>query len=240
MGIEIWAFRNLVEYRSSFNKGGDCVMLGRQGMHIMGPPYNKDNKVEECLKKHSLSPPAPDLLKGYAENFFKWLGASNIYSLDYSSYEGATILHDLNVPIADDLRDRFDVIFDGGTLEHVYEFPTAVRNCRQMLKPGGLFVSVSVANNFLGHGFYQFSPELMWRQFGREQGFEMLKLGITHGPDVFQDIPDPAEVGHRIEMGVTLTPNYIVTVSRKVGDSHSDVLQSDYAKIWKGTDSSTK
>ena len=197
-----------------------------------------DDRIRKCLVENELSIPEPNVLMGYAENFFKWLGAANIHSLDYSAYEGATILHDLNLAIPESLLGRFDVVFDGGTLEHIYEFPTAVRNCRQMLKPGGLFISVSVANNFLGHGFYQFSPELMWRQFGKANGFDMLNLGLTHGPDTLQQIPDPAAVGHRIEMGITLTQNYIVTVSRKIGDSSAGILQSDYVKLWNGADAS--
>ncbi len=41
---------------------------------------------------------------------------------------------------------------------------------------GGHFISVTFANNFLGHGFHQFSPELYFRVFCPANGFEVESL----------------------------------------------------------------
>ena len=83
----------------------------------------------------------------YSEPLFKNLGASKIDSMDNSSYEGATVLHDLNLPVAEDMKNKYTVIFDGGTLEHIFNFPIAIKNCMQMLRLGGHIISFTPANN---------------------------------------------------------------------------------------------
>jgi hypothetical protein len=100
----------------------------------------------------------------YADRFFKeCLGVSDVNSLDYSSYEGADILHDLNQPVPANLKGRFDAVVEGGSLEHIFHFPIAVANLMQMTKVGGTIFASTVSNNLCGHGFYQFSPELIFR-----------------------------------------------------------------------------
>jgi hypothetical protein len=48
-------------------------------------------------------------------------------------------------------------------------FPWCFRNVKAMLKPGGLFLLASPANNWLGHGLYQFNPDLLGQSvFSRE------------------------------------------------------------------------
>jgi hypothetical protein len=45
-----------------------------------------------------------------------------------------------------------------------------------LLKVGGTFVASTPANYFMGHGFYQFSPELFFRLFCPENGFRLAEL----------------------------------------------------------------
>jgi hypothetical protein len=78
---------------------------------------------------------------GWGEAFFRLLGAQRVDSIDASSIEGASLIHDLNTPIDDSLKERFSLIYDGGTLEHLFNLPQALRNCMEMLRLGGYFVS---------------------------------------------------------------------------------------------------
>jgi hypothetical protein len=55
----------------------------------------------------------------YSEEFFVLLGAKEIFSIDVSDFEGANILHDMNQPLPHSLISSFDVVLDGGTLEHI-------------------------------------------------------------------------------------------------------------------------
>ena len=41
-----------------------------------------------------------------------------------------------------------------------------------MLTVGGSIFVNTPANNMMGHGFYQFSPELMYRIFAEANGFD--------------------------------------------------------------------
>lgn len=98
--------------------------------------------------------------------------------MDASKYEGASVVQDLNQPVPDSLKERFDAIFDGGTLEHVFNIPAALKNCMEMTKVGGRFYMHTCANNLCGHGFYQFSPELFYRVFSEQNGFEVERMVI--------------------------------------------------------------
>jgi 2-polyprenyl-3-methyl-5-hydroxy-6-metoxy-1,4-benzoquinol methylase len=100
---------------------------------------------------------------GYAEPLLEMLGAKEIVSIDASAYEGCSIVHDMNQPISEHLKARFDLVLDSGSLEHVFNFPVAIKNCMEMVRLGGYLVTMNPANNCPGHGFYQFSPELFFR-----------------------------------------------------------------------------
>jgi hypothetical protein len=180
----------------------------------------------------------------YAEPFLKaCFGAVTVEALDYSSYEGAQHIHDMNQPIPDVLVGRFDVVIDGGTLEHIFNFPTAVANLMRMTRVGGRVFMSNPANNFFGHGFYQFSPELMFRIFAPENGFELRTLQVFEarypGPELTRnriayEVADPADVRSRVGL-VTKRPVMMVLEARKLEERplFSCVpLQSDYVNVW--------
>jgi hypothetical protein len=138
----------------------------------------------------------------YAEPLFYLLGAQQVSSIDASDYEKATYVHDMNTPIPDHLKGQFDLVDDGGTLEHVFNFPTALRNCMQMVKVGGHLMLNVPANNFLGHGFYQFSPELFFRALSEPNGYTVERLVTFKGYDYGQwyEVSDPRAVRSRVEL----------------------------------------
>lgn len=177
----------------------------------------------------------------YADGFLKALmGAGEIRSLDCSDFEGCDLVHDLNLPVDDSLRGRFDAVIDGGALEHVFNFPVALANCMEMVAPGGrLFIS-TMANNHLGHGFYQFSPELFFRAFTPENGYEIQRVllephpypgaELTSGHPLYE-VADPAEIGGRVRL-VTKTPVKMHVDAVRVGVKkvfETWPIQSDYS-----------
>ena len=66
---------------------------------------------------------------------------------------------------------------NGGTLEHVFHVPNALANLNAMLKPSGAILHVLPCNNWVDHGFYQFSPTLMFDYYAALQ-FEVLESAI--------------------------------------------------------------
>ncbi|MGH8513088.1 MAG: class I SAM-dependent methyltransferase, partial [Gammaproteobacteria bacterium] len=153
-------------------------MVGRQTLHL------SSRELHKLLGQFGYPVPVAavnDLFlrnQGFAEPLFHLLGAESIRSLDASDYEHATDIVDLNAPIDESYKNIFSVVIDSGSLEHVFNFPVAIKSCMQMVEPGGYFIGVVPGNNFLGHGFYQFSPELFYRIFTQANGFAVIKMFV--------------------------------------------------------------
>lgn len=97
---------------------------------------------------------------------FRMMGFSEVASVDLSSYERAEFIADLNQPFPEELRDRFDVVFDAGTLQHVYDIPEAMANIHRAVRVGGrIIIGMAASHNHVDHGFYMFSPTLFYDYF---------------------------------------------------------------------------
>lgn len=152
------------------------LTIGRQRMYVT------ETQLWALLKAHpeyGIKPGEAHAIlaeqRGFAEPLLRRIGAAEIETLDVSQYEGATILHDMNQPLASSYHDRFSAIIDGGSLEHVFQYTTALQNCMEAVEIGGHFITITPANNLFGHGFYQLSPELFFRALARENGFEICR-----------------------------------------------------------------
>ncbi len=209
-------------------------MIGRQ---FFDP---EPDELTQMLAVQGLSVTGSELLEqsgGWAEAFFRLLGAQTIDSMDASAFEGASIVHDLNRPIDASLHERFSMIFDGGTLEHIFDVPRAIQNCMSMLSAGGSFIQVAPANNFMGHGFYQFSPELLFQVFSSSNGFRvvvmLLQEDVRGGKSYV--VASPSLVGKRVQLTNRL-PTYVCTIARRekiVPLFAEPPAQSDYASAWR-------
>ena len=83
-------------------------------------------------------------------------------------YESAKHLHDMNEGIPGDFKEKYTAVLDAGSLEHIFNFPVAIKNRMDMVNVSGHYLAITPANNFCGHGFYQFSPELYFSVLTRE------------------------------------------------------------------------
>jgi hypothetical protein len=126
-----------------------ALMLGRQQMHDGSTP----------------------------ESFFASLGFESIESLDSDKSEGATVIHDLNQEVNPSLHENFSLVFDGGTLEHVFDVKTFLFNCSALVGLEGLVVHQVPVNNHINHGFYQISPTLLLA-FYTQNGFTPVGIGF--------------------------------------------------------------
>ncbi|MGE4017445.1 MAG: hypothetical protein AB7E82_13965 [Cyclobacteriaceae bacterium] len=168
----------------------------------------------------------------YAESFFRNLGAKVIDSIDASAYESASIIHDMNKPIPPEMFLKYSVVFDGGSLEHIFDFPTAIANCMNMVRLGGHFIGSVPANNLFGHGFYQFSPELFFRIFSMQNGFitKRVLLYFNEPDSNIYQVTDPATVKNRVKL-MNAKETYMLVIAQKTGYIKpfvSKPQQSDY------------
>ncbi|MGV6804689.1 MAG: hypothetical protein ACWA49_10820 [Ruegeria sp.] len=100
------------------------------------------------------------------EDVFKALGFGEVESLDVSDYEGAPLIYYLNQPQAPEhLVGKFDLVFTGGTLEHVFHISRALQHTASFVRTGGCLVHISPPNNWMKHGFYQLGPEWLSAYF---------------------------------------------------------------------------
>lgn len=209
----------------------NTLMLGRQQL------YTTENELKEVIPAEPHDGMSEILSGTYAEPLFQALGARVVDSLDFSPYEEATVIHDLNVPIPNHLKAKYHVVFDGGTLEHVFNFPAAIKNCMDFLKPGGHFISITPCNNQCGHGFYQFSPELFYSLFTKQHGFAMifmyLAVELPNGIRDWYEVINPEVAKARVTL-LNAYPTYLMILAKKEFDYVHElkVFQSDYSTIW--------
>jgi SAM-dependent methyltransferase len=171
----------------------------------------------------------------FTDGLLRTLGAQTVESIDASGYEGASIIHDMNTELPPALQGRFTLLIDCGTLEHIFNFPVAIRNCMRLLQPGGHLLLATPANNFMGHGFYQFSPELFYRVLSAENGFRirhMYVCELRHAGSWYE-LTDPATLGSRVEL-INSVPTYLLILATKVGETGELLAtapqQSDYER----------
>ena len=117
MGVDTHVLRLLSESRKGGLSFSSTIMIGRQNYWALNPS-------DLCSALGIKSEDASALFEQrYIEPLLKRLGAVRIESLDNSAFEQATVIHDLNEPIPEHLKASFSCVFDGGALEHVFNFP---------------------------------------------------------------------------------------------------------------------
>jgi hypothetical protein len=146
---------------------GKLLLLGQGDIYFSDNDYKQMAQMIGVSLNSSVAPglsyKADFAAKGYldTQSVFKRLGFSEVLALDYSDFEGADIIHDLNSPdILEELKQHFDVVIDHGTLEHIFHFPNALNAVFQFLKVGGRAITSSPSSGFFDHGFYMFQPTL--------------------------------------------------------------------------------
>lgn len=227
MGFDVQSIR-FIKYCHKRQELGKTVTIGRQEIDPLACKmiYKKnllrDNKgsryCEEVLVKN--------------------IGASSVDSIDISGYEKANILHDMNQPLPEELWNGWDTVIDGGSLEHIYHFPQAMDNCSRLCRLGGQIIHFVPGNNFLNHGFYQFSPDLFYEFYSTQNGYENTEVFITEvgGCGRCYKVSPPS--GERRElMSKRRILLMVCTRLRKKSDGIKIVYQKDYQISWAGAPS---
>src|SRR5437763_3852117 len=97
----------------------------KENVSQIGKQYVDCNSVQLTNIFKKFRYPPPSMADGPIDDIalFRALGFTSVESLDASDYEGADIVWDLNKAVPDSLKAKYDVVFDGGTSEHVFNFP---------------------------------------------------------------------------------------------------------------------
>ena len=220
MGLNINSLRFLLGLREQGILFGRVLMIGRQSLAVT------PGDVRTLLKRQWSEPSQSTLQRlttgsdVYAEQFFELCGATRVDSMDKTAYEGATVAHDLNLPIPQTLAGAYDLIVDGGSIEHIFNIPMALRNYMAMLSIGGHYVCNTATNNYSGHGFYQLSPEFFYAAFGPENGFSLLDAYLyeENGRNRWYRLKPPADAARRMTFQ-NCVPAHLLILARKSADT---------------------
>jgi len=207
----------------------DILFLGRQDC------TDRSKRAKDLISRNYKAVNLPNTDRGnsfFTDTLFLDCGwGSVIDTIDISSYEGANLVHDLNVPLH--LERKYDLIIDGGTLEHIFNVPIALENVSRLLKTGGKVVHFSPANNHMGHGFYQFSPELFASFYSPSNGFTSTKIFLydPRKPNKLFGVKIQ-NLSTRVEI-MNSGRLQIWCEATKVQDKHvKEIQQTDYLAQW--------
>lgn len=84
----------------------------------------------------------------------------------------AALTWDLGRPVAKDEHGKWQVIYDGGTLEHIFNTAQVFVNIHNLCAPGGLIIHITPVS-WLAHGFYNFTPKI-FQNIGRANGYKQI------------------------------------------------------------------
>ena len=148
----------------------------------------------------------------HARTFFEMMGIEEYNDLDKFEDDAPSILQDLNAPVPAELEGRFNLIIDGGTMEHVFDVRQVLENVVRMCRESGWVVHLSPSSNYVDHGFYSFSPCFFY-DFYEANGFGEFTCYILQvNPD---DLCEPSpyfEYTYGMDMRGMLDPDRQILV----------------------------
>ncbi len=160
MGIARGMARLLLAEAQKRPFSGSVLQLGRQDIY-----FNRA-QLDEWAGWHGLTLGGNTETDGPIDDagFFRALGFSCIHSLDIRPEQNSDyFIHDLNREIPGNLRGFYDLVFDGGTMEHVFDSVAVLKNIHRLLKVGGRVVHGSPCNNHgFDEGYHMYSPSFFW------------------------------------------------------------------------------
>lgn len=187
-------------------------LLEKEDYKRLNIPVNQEVYADKLLKEH-----------------FNLL---SLNSLDYSSFENADLIHDLNTPL-ENSKKQFDTIVDFGTSEHVFNVTECLKNISNLCKINGHVVHCLPANNNCGHGFWQFSPELFFSIYNDKNGFNETEIFLINlfDKENWYKIKKQ-KLGERLELNSS-EPLYLLVKTKKTGKNlYKNINQSDYEQQW--------
>lgn len=153
----------LLRITTQYQLSGKFAALGRN-IPVMGVTrdFMKSLEGKYGAKLNVAAHLDPSGLLNDDKELFSMLGFESAEAIDVTDAEGAEYVIDLNRCVEDKgLFEKFDVIQNNGTLEHVFHVPNFLASITRMLRTGGHVIHFVPMNNWVDHGFYQVSPTLL-------------------------------------------------------------------------------
>lgn len=253
MAIDGAHARYFVSQLSAHDISGSCLTLGRQDIYFtleeicsLGIEYkvpglrqvanrteiSQDNQLYRVIQENrhlaiKTEHRTRQLISDHA--FFGMMGFDMVESLDIQDHDSPVYVFDLNKLGLEQVASRqYDLVVNGGTLEHIFHLPNALRNIHMVLKPGGCVIHTAPIHNYVDHGFYTFSP-ILFHAWYEANSYEILDMTIyrhTTNPSVdpWESFPYNPKSFQSLSFGGLDGMMYMVNVmARKHKNSTCDV-----------------
>lgn len=168
MGLTIQALKTIKPYLK-----GKVLSLGYQDI-VATQEQVKDlfgievEKTTDHGPWHMVDHPLPE-----TEEFFSRLGCEHT-CVDIAKIRGTEVICDLNYPCPTLVPQSYDLVIDGGTLEHCFNIGQAFMTAANAVKVGGHIFHWNPLS-MVNHGFYNLNPTL-YHDFYTQNGWEILQM----------------------------------------------------------------
>ena len=168
MGLHQQAFKLLLNENAYKPITGNFLSIGKHTVQM------NNTKIADLLKNYGISFSPSNNLDSVTrhsnkktiteESLLACYSDAKYSCLDVSDYEGADIIHDMNLPIPNSLKNKYDFIFNGSCMDNIFNPVSFLRNTTEMLKPGGRIIHHEGAT--AGPGAYlAFTPEYFFSYY---------------------------------------------------------------------------
>lgn len=250
MGLTPSECRLLIHLHKQIGFRGPVLTLGNQDVWAtfpqlqsffreMGSPVFETAVIPHTSNLFKLIMPeqAKDFV--HARTFFGMMGIQDYWDLDKYDRDRPLILHDLNQPVPAEFEQKFNLIVDGGTIEHIFDVRQVMENIVRMCRESGWIIHLSPASNLMDHGFYSFSPSFFY-DFYQANGFaDMICYILQVNPNNYFEYASYFEYTYGMNMTQWLVPGRQVLVcfaARKV--QHEMAVQTPTQAMYKAVNES--
>jgi hypothetical protein len=101
--------------------------------------------------------------------------------VDIAATRGFEMVVDLNGEAPAELVGRYDIVYDGGTMEHCFNVGQVMRNILAFAKVGGFIIHVNPLNSY-NHGFFNFNPTFYHDWYTQSGNAIVSPFYAMHGP----------------------------------------------------------
>jgi hypothetical protein len=181
---------------------------------FVADPQRRDQLLARLVDVEARQPSS--LLFDIAKVFYHlYFNPQNLQAVDYGGTESA-LRQDLNWPL--ELDRKFNVVFNHGTAEHIFNIPHVFKTVHDYTLPGGLMIHESPFTGWIDHGFYSLHPTLFF-DLAETNRYLVMGMFIEDLTTMqVQQIADRDAVAQLVRAG-DLPPNsMLLTILRQAAD----------------------
>ena len=160
MGLGLAAVQNTLELhnlgylknsKNIFEIGSQELQLKKEDLKQL---FDNAGLKSDLVEKYPNINNWPEKPRCSSKFFYESLGIKEYQCMDMNGDYGA-IVHDLNKPFEDRSKfNKFDIVTDHGSCEHVFNIAECYRTMHNLTKPGGYIIIHQAV--FKGNGYFKF------------------------------------------------------------------------------------